>query len=210
MKTRNDRDSEYSVNEEIANVLSGYATTNPATDPTLTRAAGWKARCTIVRSARQYGVLNALSDEAIDAIATGAVDAALLYREALSAGEQNAASGTDGKPRGFPAPTTALFAWEHVQESGRPSDTGRRTAYGHRLISRPRDPEDSIEFPYNSGRLISPEIYERRLVDAGHEAAPAMLAALRAWKALADDAGWSPESDMYRATVGAIAAAEGM
>jgi hypothetical protein len=75
--------------------------------------------------------------------------------------------------------TTPLFVWTHVVERNRPTDTGRRTEHGHRIIKNPVFDHECIEFPFNSGRLIGAEIYDDLRKRRRESASSEMLDALQ-------------------------------
>ncbi|MGT2457710.1 hypothetical protein ACU4GI_32940 [Cupriavidus basilensis] len=75
---------------------------------------------------------------------------------------------------------SGLFDWPHVAKENRPVDTNRRTPAGHRIIYNTQARTETVEYPFDSGALFSPEAYETRLAAGVQEAAPKLLASLQA------------------------------
>ncbi|MGF6604019.1 hypothetical protein P3T23_008774 [Paraburkholderia sp. GAS448] len=72
----------YSAKDEATAVLTGYVSTHPNHEAALTDAAKWRKAAEVELETRGLGVVKAISDETLKAIANGELDMPAIYADA--------------------------------------------------------------------------------------------------------------------------------
>lgn len=72
----------YTAKDEATAVLTGYVSTHPYHEVDLTDAAKWRTAAEVELKARGLGVVKAMSDDTLKAIANGEIDMPTIYAAA--------------------------------------------------------------------------------------------------------------------------------